>query len=45
MSSLLAAILERAQDPSRYRDSWAESRRPVRAILDEAGASIRAARS
>jgi hypothetical protein len=32
VSKLLAAIRERAPDPARYRDSGAESRRPLRAI-------------
>lgn len=40
MSSLLAAIRERVQDPTRYRDSGAEWHRPVRAIPDEAGVQL-----
>jgi SMI1 / KNR4 family (SUKH-1) len=36
-TSLLTAIRERALDPTRYRDSGAEWRRPVRAIPDEVG--------
>jgi hypothetical protein len=36
MSSLLAAIRERAQDPKRYRDQGAEFQRTVRAAMDEA---------
>jgi hypothetical protein len=39
-SSLLAAIREREQDPTRYRDSGAQWRRPVRAIPDEADVQV-----